>query len=115
MINHPSYHLKPEWVKIIRDAAPDAEKAGMLQPGQLELIYEQGWFKFLVPKVYSGLQLALPDMVRLEESLAWANGSVGWVVTLCSGAGWFGGFLSPKIAQKLLSNPHLCRYGNYYQ
>ena len=112
MINHPSYHLKPEWVKIIRDAAPDAEKAGMLQPGQLELIYEQGWFKFLVPKVYSGLQLALPAMVRLEESLAWANGSVGWVVTLCSGAGWFGGFLSPKIAQKLLSNPHLCLAGS---
>jgi alkylation response protein AidB-like acyl-CoA dehydrogenase len=112
MINHPSYHLKPEWVKIIRDAATDAEKAGMLQPGQLELIYKQGWFKFLVPKVYSGLQLALPDMVRLEESLAWANGSVGWVVTLCSGAGWFGGFLSPKIAQKLLSNPHLCLAGS---
>lgn len=112
MINHPSYHLKPEWVKIIRDAAPDAEKAGMLQPGQLALIYEQGWFKFLVPKAYSGLQLALPDMVSLEESLAWANGSVGWVVTLCSGAGWFGGFLSPKIAQKLFNNPHLCLAGS---
>jgi alkylation response protein AidB-like acyl-CoA dehydrogenase len=112
MINHPSYHLKPEWVKTIRDAAPDAEKAGMLQPHQLELIYEQGWFKFLVPKVYSGLQLALPDMVRLEESLAWANGSVGWVVTLCSGAGWFGGFLSPNVAPQLYAHSHLCLAGS---
>jgi alkylation response protein AidB-like acyl-CoA dehydrogenase len=111
-MNHPSYHLKPEWIKIIRDAAPAAEKAGMLQPDQLALIYEQGWFKFLVPKVYSGLQLPLPDMVRLEESLAWANGSVGWVVTLCSGAGWFGGFLSPRIAPELLSHPHLCLAGS---
>lgn len=111
-MDHPSHQLKPEWVKILRDAAPAAETAGKLQPAQLELIYEQGWFKFLVPKVYSGLQLALPDMVRLEESLSWANGSVGWVVTLCSGAGWFGGFLSPKIAPELLNDPHLCLAGS---
>jgi alkylation response protein AidB-like acyl-CoA dehydrogenase len=109
---HPSNHLKPEWVKIIREAAPLAERAGMLQPNQLQLIYEQGWFKFLVPDVYSGLQLALPDMVRLEESLAWANGSLGWVVTLCSGAGWFGGFLSPKIAAEIFNDPHLCLAGS---
>ena len=109
---HPSQYLKPEWVKIIRDAAPAAEQAGMLQPAQLALIHEQGWFKFLVPKVYSGLQLALPDMVRLEESLAWANGSFGWVITLCSGAGWFGGFLSPPIAHKLLVDPNLCLAGS---
>lgn len=109
---HPSHNLKPEWVKTIRDAAPAAEKAGMLHPDQLALIYEQGWFKFLVPKVYGGLQLPLPQMVRLEESLAWANGSLGWVVTLCSGAGWFGGFLSPEIAPQLFADTHLCLAGS---
>jgi len=109
---HPSYLLKPEWVKTIRDAAAEAEKLAMLHPDQLKLVYEQGWFKFLVPKVYSGLQLPLPDMVRLEESLAWANGSLGWVVTLCSGAGWFGGFLSADIAPELLNNPALCLAGS---
>lgn len=111
-MNHPSHILKPEWVKIIRDTAPAAEKAGMLHPDQLALIYEQGWFKFLVPKTYGGLQLPLPEMVRLEESLAWANGSLGWVVTLCSGAGWFGGFLSPEIAPRLFAHPHLCLAGS---
>jgi len=111
-MTHPSYLLKPEWVKTIRDAAPQAEKLGMLHPDQLALIYEQGWFKFLVPEAYSGLQLALPDMVRLEESLAWANGSLGWVVTLCSGAGWFGGFLSSQMAQELAGNPYLCLAGS---
>ncbi|WP_183561993.1 acyl-CoA dehydrogenase [Mucilaginibacter sp. SP1R1] len=109
---HPSIHLKPEWVKIIRNAVPAAERAGMLQPEQLKLIHEQGWFKFLVPQAYSGLQLPLPDMVRLEESLAWANGSVGWVVTLCSGAGWFGGFLSPQIAPGIFADPDLCLAGS---
>ncbi|GAA3972146.1 acyl-CoA dehydrogenase [Mucilaginibacter dorajii] len=109
---HPSYLLKPDWVKTIRDTAAGAEQMGALHPDQLALIYEQGWFKFLVPKAYSGLQLALPDMVRLEESLAWANGGLGWVVTLCSGAGWFGGFLSPQIAAELLNNPRLCLAGS---
>jgi len=92
--------------------AVEAEHLGKLHPAQLEIIYEQGWFKFLVPKRYSGLELALPDMVRLEESLAWANGSLGWVVTLCSGAGWFGGFLSPQIAPDLLAHPQLCLAGS---
>jgi alkylation response protein AidB-like acyl-CoA dehydrogenase len=109
---HPSQNLKPEWVDIIRSAAPDAEQAGKLQPGQLELIYEQGWFKFLVPHAYSGLQLVLPQMVRLEESLAWANGSLGWVVTLCSGAGWFGGFLDAGLAAEIMANPQLCLAGS---
>lgn len=111
-MHHPSYLLKPEWVKTIRDTAAEAEKLALLHPDQLNLVYQQGWFKFLVPKAYSGLQLPLPDMVRLEESLAWANGSLGWVVTLCSGAGWFGGFLSPEIAQELLNNPRLCLAGS---
>jgi alkylation response protein AidB-like acyl-CoA dehydrogenase len=111
-MHHPSYLLKPEWIKTIRGTAAEAEKLGKLHPDQLALIYQQGWFKFLVPEAYSGLQLPLPDMVRLEESLAWANGSLGWVVTLCAGAGWFGGFLAAGIAQELLNNPQLCLAGS---
>lgn len=111
-MDHPSHHLKPEWAKTIREHVHWAENAGMLHPAQLALIHEQGWFKFLVPEIYGGLQLALPEMVRLEESLAWANGSVGWVVTLCSGAGWFGGFLSPQIALQMFAHPHLCLAGS---
>ena len=109
---HPSTHLKPEWVNIIRAAVPAAEKAGMLQPEQLALVHEQGWFKFLVPAIYSGLELNLPDQVHLEESLAWANGSLGWVVTLCAGAGWFGGFLSPAVAPRIFADPQLCLAGS---
>jgi alkylation response protein AidB-like acyl-CoA dehydrogenase len=111
-MSHPSYLLKPEWVKTIRDTAGEAEKMALLHPDQLALVHEQGWFKFLVPKAYGGLELDLPDMVRLEESLAWANGSLGWVVTLCSGAGWFGGFLSADVAPELLNHPRLCLAGS---
>ena len=109
---HPSALLKHQWVEIIRSGAAKAEETGLLQPKQLELIYQQQWFKLLVPDVYSGTEKPLPEMVRLEESLAWADGSVGWVITLCSGAGWFGGFLPVKTASAIFNNVEVCLAGS---
>jgi alkylation response protein AidB-like acyl-CoA dehydrogenase len=111
-VNHPANLLQPEWVEIIRSEAAEAERTGLLQPKQLNLIYEQQWFKLLVPEVYSGTEKPLPEMVRLEESLAWADGSLGWVITLCSGAGWFGGFMPVKTAQQVFKNPKVCLAGS---
>jgi indole-3-acetate monooxygenase len=111
-IAHPSVLLEPEWVNIIRKEATAAEQEGMLQTGQLELIYQQQWFKLLVPKAYGGLELDLPDLIRMEEALSWADGSLGWVVTLCAGAGWFGGFINPEIAELIFVDPKVCLAGS---
>ncbi|RYY33747.1 MAG: acyl-CoA dehydrogenase, partial [Sphingobacteriaceae bacterium] len=111
-MEHPSIYLKPEWVKIIRDHATAAEDMEILHPRQLEVVHQQEWFKFFVPKEYSGLEMPLPKQVRLEESLAWANGSLGWVVTLCSGAGWFGGFMEPEVANEIFNCEGLCLAGS---
>jgi alkylation response protein AidB-like acyl-CoA dehydrogenase len=114
MINepHPSSLLQPEWTEIIRRHAFEAEEAGMLQPQQLKIIYEQQWFKLLVPKAYGGLEAPLPQQIRMEEALSWADGSLGWVVTLCAGAGWFGGFINPEAAQEIFANPKVCLAGS---
>jgi alkylation response protein AidB-like acyl-CoA dehydrogenase len=111
-IEHPSVHLQADWVKIIRDTSAEAEKSGKIHPDQLAVIYEQQWFKLLVPAVYSGLEKSIPELVRLEESISWANGSVGWVVTLCSGAGWFGGFIEPQMATRIFNTPNVCLAGS---
>jgi alkylation response protein AidB-like acyl-CoA dehydrogenase len=111
-IAHPSVLLETEWVEIIRKEAMAAEQAGMLQAGQLDLIYQQQWFKLLVPKVYGGLELDLPNLIRMEEALSWADGSLGWVVTLCAGAGWFGGFINPAIANLIFADPKVCLAGS---
>ncbi|RVU01321.1 acyl-CoA dehydrogenase [Mucilaginibacter limnophilus] len=111
-MEHPSMYLKPEWVKIIRDHAHLAEDMEVLHPRQLDLVHEQEWFKFFVPKAYTGLEMPLPNQVRLEESLAWSNGSLGWVVTLCSGAGWFGGFMEPELAREIFMCEGLCLAGS---
>ena len=35
----------------------------------------------------------------------------GWL-RLCSGAGWFGGFISPEIAGAVFNKPHVCLAGS---
>jgi alkylation response protein AidB-like acyl-CoA dehydrogenase len=112
IIEHPSAYLKPDWIEIIRRNSADAERAGKLQPAQLALIYQQQWFKLLAPAVYSGAERPLPELLRIEEALAWANGSLGWVVTLCCGAGWFGGFLAPGKAGEVFALEEVCLAGS---
>ncbi|TZF82041.1 acyl-CoA dehydrogenase [Pedobacter sp. BS3] len=109
---HPSSFLNTEWTAIIRQYAAQAEQRGSLHSKQLELIYRQQWFKLFVPNVYGGLQFNLPDAIKLEEGMSWADGSFGWTVTLCCGAGWFGGFLSPDIAEKIFADRDVCLGGS---
>lgn len=109
---HPQGQLKGTWVNIIRSEAVAAERSGAIQPAQLQLCYDEHWFTMLAPTQYSGGARSLPAVVRLEEAIAWADGSMGWVVTLCSGAGWFGGFMHPALAEQVFSNPIACLAGS---
>jgi alkylation response protein AidB-like acyl-CoA dehydrogenase len=111
-ISHPSAYIKEDDVKTIRDTAAEAEHLGLLHPDQLAIVYRENWFKLLVPSTYGGRQIALPDLVRLQEAISWADGSTGWVVTLCSGAGWFGGFISPQTADQIFKHPQVCLAGS---
>lgn len=111
-LQHPSALLKAEWVETIRNHAAEAEALGMLHPAQLNLVYEKQWFNLLGPAVYGGVQTPLPQLVKLEEALSWADGSLGWVVTLCCGAGWFGGFLEANLATDVFNDPKACLAGS---
>jgi len=111
-IMHPSKYLDPGLVETLRQAVPAAEQSGRLHPGQLALIQQQRWFNLFVPANYRGLQLSLPEGLHLEESLAWTDGSIGWTVTLCSGANWFIGFLDRRLADLLFKNERVCLAGS---
>jgi indole-3-acetate monooxygenase len=110
-VPHPSKFIDEEDINIIRNTAAEAEQMGLLHPEQLKVVYKNKWFMLLVPHVYTGLQISLPELVRLQEAISWTDGSTGWVVTLCSGAGWFGGFISPEIAD-LFNGPKVCLAGS---
>ncbi len=68
--------------------ATASDQAGVLDPALQTLLHARGWFSMLAPAAAGGAELALPAVVRLEEALAGADGSLGWTVTLCAGAGF---------------------------
>jgi alkylation response protein AidB-like acyl-CoA dehydrogenase len=111
-LHHPSTVLDKQLVSTIRSHAREAERLGSLHPDQLGIIYQHNWFTLFVPKAYGGAGLSLPEILKLEECLSWADGSLGWVVTLCSGAGWFAGFLDPKIAAAVFTGNTVCVAGS---
>jgi alkylation response protein AidB-like acyl-CoA dehydrogenase len=84
----------------------------MLTAPVRDLIHARGWLRMLAPESVGGAELPLPQVVRLEEALCRADGSTGWTVTLCAGAGWFAGFLAPALGREILATPRLCVGGS---
>jgi alkylation response protein AidB-like acyl-CoA dehydrogenase len=97
--------------RILR-AAPAADRAGFIAPLQQALIHRRGWLRMLAPRAAGGAELPLPAAVRLEEQIAGIDGSMGWLVTLCAGAGWFAGFLPPHVARAIISTRRVCVAGS---
>jgi len=97
--------------RIERHAAA-ADVAGFLHPVQQALLHQRGWLKMLAPRLCGGAELPLPEVVRLEEAVAAVDGSMGWVLTLCAGAGWFAGFLTPELARGIIGSPRVCLAGS---
>lgn len=109
---HPSCLLHSSWIETLRKEAPKAELQGQLTAKQLKLFYDHEWFKALVPKQYGGLAWSLQKVVRFEEAIGWAEGSAGWVFTLCSGAGWFAGYIDPAMARIIFKPKKACLAGS---
>jgi alkylation response protein AidB-like acyl-CoA dehydrogenase len=109
---HPGKFISREVTDVIRTFAADAEQLGELHPMQLAQIYQHRFFHLFVPKEKGGLELSLPEGLRIEESLSWADGSTGWTVTLCAGANWFIGFLSPNAANEIFYDQKACLAGS---
>ncbi|MDX8124765.1 acyl-CoA dehydrogenase [Janthinobacterium sp. GMG2] len=92
--------------------AQAADAARFLHPAQQALLHRRGWLTMLAPRSAGGAELPLPQVVRLEEAVAAVDGSMGWVLTLCAGAGWFAGFLAPDMARTIIGTPRVCLGGS---
>lgn len=104
--------INPEDLRLLRLESTKAERLGKLTAAQLDLIYKQNWFNIWVPQTLGGLQLDLLTGVRLLEALAWLDASLGWTITLCSGANMFAGYMEPEAASEAFANPRVCFAGS---
>jgi len=104
--------LTQSWQEAILKLAPESEALGELHPHILEIAYQEEWFKLYVPVAYGGPGKKLPEILRIEEDLAYVDGSTAWTVTLCSGAAWFAGFLDPSLAKEIFADKQVCFAGS---
>lgn len=104
--------LVPTWKHVVSEYAGLSEDLGQLHPEILEQAYQENWFKLFVPEIYGGAGKKLPEILRLEEELAEADGSLGWTITLCAGAAWFAGFLCPTLAKEVFAERAVCFAGS---
>jgi len=78
----------------------------------INYIHHQRLLQIWVPKTYDGLGLRLKEGLSILFDWAKIDGSLGWMLTLCSGANFFSRNLKPNIAKKLFGDPETCFGGS---
>ena len=70
----------------------------------LQWISNKNLWNLWVPKIYNGLETPFLDGLKTLQALAKMDGSLGWTITLCSGANYFVGNLQPETANHIFLN-----------
>lgn len=97
---------------VLQKNIEKAEKIGHLTPEQLEIIYKNNWFNLFVPNKNECLQYDFIEALKIEEELAYIDGSLGWTVTLCAGANMFVGFMNKEESTQIFSQREVCLGGS---
>src|SRR5438874_3248073 len=66
----------------IRLVAPQAEAARRLPDELVDCLKDAGLFSIYTPREFGGLELPLPEALRVVEEVARHDGSTGWTVAL---------------------------------
>ncbi|KYG75523.1 acyl-CoA dehydrogenase [Roseivirga echinicomitans] len=77
--------------------------ASVFRQEVLDWIAKENLWNIWVPKAFGGREMALTEGLEQLQSLARIDGSLGWTVTLCSGANFFIGNLQPEVAKELFA------------
>lgn len=78
----------------------------------IKFIQKEKWLQIWVPKEYGGLELNFNEGLKELQKIAEIDGSLGWFITLCSGANYFSRNLKPEIAKKIFYNNNVCFGGS---
>lgn len=78
----------------------------------INLIHQERLLQIWVPKRYGGLGFRLKEGLSVLFDWSKIDGSLGWMLTLCSGANFFSRNLKPEMAKELFSDPKTCFGGS---
>jgi indole-3-acetate monooxygenase len=85
----------------IREAVDEIERERRLPLRIVEAMKRAGIFGMTMPRAWGGSELDLPEQLRVLETLAWFDGSVGWCATIGSGGGFISSWLADDIGREL--------------
>ncbi|MCY0968200.1 acyl-CoA dehydrogenase family protein [Chryseobacterium wangxinyae] len=98
--------LTPEEIRKEMLGASEVSESIMNQ------IHHERLLQIWVPKMYGGLGFRLKEGLSVLFDWSKIDGSLGWMLTLCSGANFFSRNLKPNIAKELFSDPKTCFGGS---
>jgi len=84
--------------------SPNLSESSEFSTETLQWIADRNLWNLWVPKAYKGLESSLTEGLKTLQALAKTDGSLGWTVTLCSGANYFIGNLQPETANHIFLN-----------
>lgn len=90
----------------------DDYKAPQISKAWIEELYRLNWLKLFVPKSLGGRQADLVDGLNTMMQAGSINGSLGWLVNLGAGAGYFCGFFEKNTATAIFESPKVYLAGS---
>lgn len=90
-----------ETIKQLRN---DCYNKAEFLPETLNWISDENLWNIWVPKQYGGLEKTFSEGLKTLQNLAEIDGSLGWTITLCSGANYFIGNLHPSTAKEIFNS-----------
>jgi alkylation response protein AidB-like acyl-CoA dehydrogenase len=88
----------------IRRAAAEAEAVRRLPDSLMNRLKEAGLFSIYTPRQFGGIELPLPDALRVVEEVSRHDGSTGWTVALGLSNSAFTSVLPECSAARVLGN-----------
>jgi hypothetical protein len=97
----PVLHAAIGLAEQIRAASDEIEQGRRIPPGIAAAMKDAGVFGMTMPRVWGGPELDPLTQFRVIETLAMAEGSVGWCAMIGSDGGYVTAFLDQDVARTM--------------
>jgi hypothetical protein len=101
-------------ISLIRKEATRWADAQTLPQEIIELLYSEGAFKLFLPSRFGGKEYSLEQAAALYADFAEADGSIGWLVQIGAGGGYFLPSFTPEVAERIFAPRNAVIAGSGY-
>ncbi|MBV8087255.1 MAG: acyl-CoA dehydrogenase family protein [Chloroflexi bacterium] len=86
---------------LIEGHAAEAERLRQIAPPVVDALFEEDFFRLLLPREYGGQQLDPVTFIQTIEAVAEADASTAWVLGQTAGCSMIAAYLEPAVAHAI--------------